>query len=84
MNHFHTNAPLLGFVKTCAAWLACVLTCFLPARAADLLYATGGGVGELSALYTLDTQTGTPTLMWNFAGAPIYAGGLAYDRASDI
>lgn len=83
MAHFHAYLRLRQLVKTCAAGLACALSCWLPASAASLLYATGGGVGELSALYTLNTQTGTPTLLWNFAGVHLYAGGLAYDRASD-
>jgi PEP-CTERM motif len=83
MNFSSIRSGYRRLIKAAAAGLACVLTCFVPARAADLLYATGGGVGELSALYTLNTQTGTPTLLWNFPGVHIYGGGLAYDRASD-
>jgi WD40 repeat protein len=83
MNNASSPSSYRRLIKTAAAWLACALSCFVPASAADLLYATGGGVTALSALYTLDTQTGTPTLMWNFPGAHIYGGGLAYDRASD-
>jgi hypothetical protein len=48
-----------------------------------VLYATGGGSPELSALYTIDTTTGVATRVQQFAGIHIYAGGLAYDAATD-
>ncbi len=55
-----------------------------PAMAA--LYATGTGTGPgagLSALYTVDPLNGASTLVWNFQGIHIYAGGLAYDSGTD-
>lgn len=53
----------------------------LPAMAA--LYATGGGVGALSGLHIVDPLTGANSPVWSFPSIHIYAGGLAYDAASD-
>lgn len=47
------------------------------------LYATGNGSGALSGLYTVDPSNGTSSLVWNFPSIHIYAGGLAYDAATD-
>ncbi len=50
------------------------------------LYATGNGTGpgaELSALYIVDPLNGASSLIWNFPGIHIYAGGLAYDNTTD-
>jgi hypothetical protein len=55
----------------------------MSAPAALTLYATGGGSPQLSALYTINPATGAATLAWQFAGIHIYAGGLAYDAATD-
>lgn len=63
-----------------ALGLSCLCTA---ASAAQVLYATGGGSPELSALYTIDTSTGVATRVQQFAGIHIYAGGLAYDAATD-
>jgi hypothetical protein len=63
-------------------WLAALA----PAQAQSVLFATGVGSGPgagLSALYTVDPFTGASTLLWNFPGIHIYAGGLAYDAAGD-
>ncbi len=63
--------------------------CLWPAsgNAAPLaLWATGTGTGVgagLSALYTVDPSNGASTLVWNFPGIHIYAGGLAYDATTD-
>lgn len=72
--------PLLAI---CLAWFVCASASFTPARAADVLYATGGGVGALSGLHELNPQTGTNQLLWGFPNVHLYAGGLAYDAASD-
>ena len=55
----------------------------LPAAAAALLYATGGGSSGLSGLHVVDPVNGSNTPAWSFNGIHIYAGGLAYDAASD-
>ena len=47
------------------------------------LYATGSGSGALSALYTIDPVNGASSLVWNLPGIHVYAGGLAYDAATD-
>ena len=60
-----------------------VLSLRTSATASQVLYATGGGSPELSALYTIDTATGAATLVQQFAGIHIYAGGLAYDATTD-
>ena len=52
-------------------------------QAAQVLYATGTGSPQLSALYTIDTATGAATLVQQFPGIHIYGGGLAYDAATD-
>ena len=53
----------------------------MPAMA--VLYATGGGVGALSGVHIVDPLNGANSPLWNFPGIHIYAGGLAYDVASD-
>ena len=50
---------------------------------ATTLYATGGGSGSLSGLYTVDPSTGASSLLWNIPSIHIYAGGLAYDAPTD-
>lgn len=56
----------------------------MPAAAADVLYATGGGgLQGLSGLHAVDTQTGANQLLWGFQNVHLYNGGLAYDAASD-
>lgn len=61
------------------------LSGLMPAAAADVLYATGGGgpLG-LSGLHAVDPQTGANQLLWGFQNVHIYNGGLAYDAASDL
>ena len=64
--------------------VACVVLCLvMPAHAALTLYATGGGTGHLSALYAIDPSTGATTAVQQFDGVHLYAGGLAYDAATD-
>ena len=47
------------------------------------LYATGGGAPELSGLWNVNPLNGQSILVFRFPGVHIYAGGLAYDAASD-
>ncbi len=57
----------------------------MPATAAEVLYATGGGSPlGLSGLHTLDPHTGANQLLWGFQNVHFYNGGLAYDPASDL
>jgi len=66
--------------------LAIALSVSLASQALAALYATGVGSGQgagLSALYTVDPTNGASSLLWNFQGIHIYAGGLAYDAPSD-
>jgi hypothetical protein len=75
-----TGRSLAGVV------LAVALSLALTTQAMAALYATGNGTGPgagLSALYSLDPVDGTSTLLWNFQGVHIYAGGLAYDGTTD-
>lgn len=68
------------------AVVAIAMSITLSSQADAALYATGGGSGSgagLSALYTLDPLNGASTLVWNFQGIHIYAGGLAYDATTD-
>ncbi|GEM_PF-3293214 len=60
-----------------------VLCLVMPAHAALTLYATGGGTGHLSALYAINPSTGAATAVQQFDGVHLYAGGLAYDAATD-
>jgi len=60
-----------------------VLCLVRPAHAALTLYATGGGTGHLSALYAINPSTGAATAVQQFDGVHLYAGGLAYDAATD-
>ena len=55
-----------------------VSSAFASAKAAPILYATGGG-----GLYTLDPFTGASTRVFDFPGLDLNSGGLAYDAASD-
>lgn len=73
---------LLGI---CAAWILCATASLTPARAADVLYATGGGAlgGALSGLHQVDPLTGANQLLWGFQNVHLYNGGLAYDASSD-
>lgn len=69
----------------CAAWFACAASWGMPAAAADVLYATGGAPGvALSGLHEVDPLSGANHLLWGFADVYLYAGGLAYDPASDL
>jgi hypothetical protein len=68
------------------AVLAMAMSGSLSSQAMAELYATGGGSGPgagLSALYSVDPSNGASSLIWNFPGIHIYAGGLAYDAATD-
>jgi PEP-CTERM motif len=63
-----------------------VMSVLLSSQAMADLYATGVGSGPgagLSALYTVDPSNGASSLVWNFQGIHIYAGGLAYDNTAD-
>jgi hypothetical protein len=65
---------------------AMALSIAFSSQAGAALYATGGGSGPnagLSGLYTVDPLNGASTLVWNFQGIHIYAGGLAYDASTD-
>lgn len=77
------RARALGML--CLGLLAVLLTSFLPTdvQAADVLYATGVGVVQTSALYTIDPSTGAATLAHLLPGIQVYAGGLVYDAATD-
>jgi|CXWL01.1.fsa_nt_gi hypothetical protein len=66
-------------LRLCAGWIVGASSCFMPALAADVLYATGGGGG----LYTVDPATGANTLLWVQPGIAIDSGGLAYDAIAD-
>jgi hypothetical protein len=63
--------------------VAIVMSVLLSSQAMAALYATGGGIGSLSALYTVDPSNGASSLVWNFPSIHIYAGGLAYDNTTD-
>ncbi len=72
----------LHLASLCRAWcVAAAALLALPASAT--LYATGGGVGALSGIWAVDPANGASSLVWNFPGIHIYAGGLAYDSSSD-
>ncbi|MCE9593478.1 MAG: hypothetical protein K8S98_04730 [Planctomycetes bacterium] len=80
----HTTRPTAFFrsLRSLAA-AAVVATSFaLPTRASEILYGTGGGP-FLSAIYGVDTTTGEATLVWDLPWLYLYAGGLAYDPATD-
>jgi hypothetical protein len=83
MIHAQTSRRAKSLLRICAAWIACAS--FMPAGAADVLYATGGGPlgGTLSGLHEVDPQTGANHLLWGLANVHLYNGGLAYDPASD-
>ncbi len=63
--------------------LLAVMSVTFASQAFAALYATGGGVGELSGLYIVDPLNGAAALAWNFPGIHIYAGGLAYDTTTN-
>ena len=76
----HSIKSLTGAV------VAVVMSISLSTQAMATLYATGVGTGAgagLSALYTVDPLNGASSLVWNFPGIHIYAGGLAYDAGTD-
>lgn len=74
---------LLSALRVGAVW--CLAALGGMAGAADVLYATGGGSPlGLSGLHAVDPATGANNLLWGFPSVHIYAGGLAYDRASDL
>jgi hypothetical protein len=83
MTHGHAQLQIKSCVRIVLAWVACAISSLTPASAAEVLYATGGGSGALSGLYSMDPLTGANTWLWNFPGVHIYNGGLAYDAASD-
>ncbi len=73
-------------VKAWRVFVGLLLFGTFSAQAAPVLYATGVGTGPgagLSALYTVNPDTGASILLWNFSGIHIYAGGLAYDASTD-
>lgn len=74
-------------IKYLAGTMVAVAMSFsLSTQAMATLYATGVGSGPgagLSALYTVDPLNGASSLVWNFPSIHIYAGGLAYDAATD-
>ena len=84
MIHAQTSRRAKSLLRICAAWIACAS--FMPAGAADVLYATGGGAlgGALSGLHEVDPQTGANHLLWGLENVHLYNGGLAYDAASDL
>lgn len=53
------------------------------AQEASVLYATGVGSLQLSALYTIDPVTGAASVAWPLDSIHVYAGGLAYDSVTD-
>lgn len=55
---------------------------FCTPAAADL-YATGGGIGEPSGLWTVNPLNGHSILVWNLPGIQLGNGGLAYDAETD-
>lgn len=67
--------------------VAFVVLCLVPPAQAELtLYASGGGSGPggaLSGLHTIDLATGAATLACGLNAIHVYAGGLAYDAATD-
>lgn len=73
---------LAGIIFTVVFVWACLA---MPAQAASTLYATGAGpVGFISGLYTVDPATGVAMLVTGIPNVHVYAGGLAYDAATDI
>jgi len=84
MIHAQTSRRAKSLLRICAAWIACAS--FMPAGAADVLYATGGGAlgGALSGLHEVDPQTGANHLLWGLENVHLYNGGLAYDAGSDL
>ena len=75
-----------GMRVLAGAVLAVALSIGLSTQAMAALYATGTGSGPgagLSGLYTVDPLNGDASLVWNFQGIHIYAGGLAYDATTD-
>lgn len=86
MNPSQALCHTVHILRVAAFSLCCAATLWLPARAADVLYATGGGNAALglSALHVVDPATGANTPLWGFADVHLYNGGLAYDAASDL
>ncbi len=81
----HLQRRVRGLLRAAAAWIVCASASVMPAAAADVLYATGGGgVLGLSGLHAVDPQTGANQLLWGFQNVHLYNGGLAYDAASDM
>ncbi len=66
------------FFRPAIAFLFAATGLAMPAGADETLYATGG-----NGLYRIDPATGAATSIWAFPGVAIYAGGLAYDAATD-
>ena len=83
MIHTQIRRRASSLLRRCAAWIVCAGSCFMPAVAADVLYATGGGAGALSGLHEVDPQTGANHVLWSFPSVHFYNGGLAYDAGSD-
>ena len=67
------------------AVIAVAMSALFTSQAMAALYATGGSTSgsNLSALYTVDPLNGASTQVWGFPSIHIYAGGLAYDAATD-
>lgn len=83
INNKNTKHSIKFLFRTVVAIAMSVL---LTSQAMADLYATGVGSGPgagLSALYTVDPSNGASSLVWNFQGIHIYAGGLAYDNTTD-
>ena len=80
MTHLHVHSRLKSLVRSALAWTVCAISGLVPAYAADVLYATGGGGG----LYSVNAQMGANSLLWYFPGVDIDAGGLAYDATTDL
>jgi hypothetical protein len=76
------TTPLLRVLRSLTAAIVVAASFALPVRASEILYASGGGP-MLSAIYAIDTTTGEATFVWDVPWYYAYAGGLAYDPASD-
>ena len=77
------KCKVITLLSAASLWAAAAGT----AQAQSVLYATGNGSGPgagLSGLYTVNPSNGASTLVWNFPDIAIYAGGLAYDAATNV
>ncbi len=72
-----------GIKSLASTVVAVAMSMLLSSPAMAALYATGNGSAALSGLYTVDPLNGASSLVWNFPSIAIYAGGLAYDAATD-